>query len=230
MSLQLTVHTQTDVGNVRLRNEDSFLSQPKKGLFAVADGMGGCPHGHLASQKTIEFLERATNNITPGDLDIAVREVGSLVHDLTKTNFSLRGMGTTLSAIWFDKTIAYICHIGDSRIYLMRKGQLRQLTEDHTLYAESMRLHKPVHDLLRNVLLKCIGSDPYVQPDASVLPVYAGDRFLLCSDGLYNYFSHSQLEDFMKNGSGVKDYVEFALDQGGGDNITVILIDVDSVS
>lgn len=229
MSLpQFTIHTQTDVGKRRVRNEDSFLSVPKRGLFAVADGMGGGPRGDIASQQTIEFLESRTKNMEPRDLDIAVREAADFVYDLSIQDKELKGMGSTLSVIWFEGDIAYVAHIGDSRIYLFRDGEATQLTEDHTLYNEYKKIDKDVDIRWRNMLVRCVGQCVGVAPDVSIIPVQEGDRFLLCSDGFYQYAPLDKVRSLMSSRSCVDDYINFALDQGGDDNITVIRIDIEA--
>jgi protein phosphatase len=230
MSLpRLTVHTKTDIGNKRVRNEDSFLSDPGKGLFAVADGMGGGPSGNVASQQTVGFLAKMTDNVEPRDLDVAVRETADFVYGLTTKNRNLEGMGSTLTAIWFDGDVAYVANIGDSRIYLHRDGAVTQITDDHTLFNDYRKVNQVVDIRWRNILTRCVGQSVGVAPDVSIIQVQEGDRFLLCSDGFYQYADLDQVGAFMSNGSSVDDYIQHALDHGGDDNITVIRVNVDSL-
>lgn len=243
----------SDVGLKRDHNEDSFLCNNEVGLFAVADGMGGHLGGEKASRMAVEVLEtEITRGISLGvtrtNEDIPI--VGDGVHPVAKSmrnavNEATRtiwqtaqvhpeysGMGTTMTGLLMHRDRATICHVGDSRAYLYRHGQARQLTEDHSWIAEQIRAgFIDPDDLIaarfRNIITRSVGFEPTVEPDLLTLPVEAGDCFLLCSDGLSNYFTPEEIGNVLAThfyAEACKTMIDMANARGGDDNITVVAV------
>jgi PPM family protein phosphatase len=237
--LLLEHHGVTDPGKVRKNNEDSLLVGEGRDetLFAVADGIGGFEAGEVASSIATEALKEL-EPLRP--LEDAIREANRRILAAARGDEKLSGMGTTVVAMRFGGTreepTAEISHVGDSRAYLLRGDDLKPVTEDHSLVAELVRSG----DLTRaqasehpqkNLITRALGAEEEVDVDTAVLPVEAGDRLLLCSDGLSDMVPEtkmldlltSHLEDTEKT---VHALVRAALDAGGADNITVVVVDV----
>jgi serine/threonine protein phosphatase PrpC len=228
----------TDVGKVRTNNQDQLLvAEP---LFAVADGMGGHAAGEVASLTAIEALRQAFNrDRTSTGLVAAAEEANRVVWDRALADPTLRGMGTTLVAMALvevdgEERLAVI-NIGDSRLYLLRQGELEQLTSDHSLVQELVDVGEiseaeaEVHPQ-RNVLTRALGVDPgVVVDDLEILPV-KGDRYLLCSDGLPREVSDDQIASILRRLTNPRDVARELVAQarahGGNDNITVVVVDV----
>jgi protein phosphatase len=225
----------TDVGRVRSKNEDSNLVNDH--LFAVADGMGGHRGGAVASQVAIESLDATFHEQSSDALVAAAYVANDAVFERASDDPELRGMGTTLVAIApidDDELLAWV-HVGDSRIYLFRDGELQQLTEDHslveewvregTISAEEARSHPQ-----RNILTRALGIGADVGIDAGTVIPYSGDRFVLCSDGLFNEVDEPRIEATLRRledpQEAAHELVRLALDGGGRDNITVVIVDV----
>jgi protein phosphatase len=217
---------------VRERNEDSFLvAEP---LFVVADGMGGHLGGEVASRLTVETLERTSASLE--DLVERVREANRVVFERSVSDRTVAGMGTTLTAAWVEGDRVRLVHVGDSRAYLLRGGELRQLTEDHTLVQRMVlegritRQEAAVHPQ-RNVLTRVIGTDPVVEPDDLELDLRPGDRVLLCTDGLTGMLGEEAIRDLLDSGLepqlAAEELVREANHAGGIDNTTVIVLDVE---
>jgi len=228
----------TDIGKVRATNQDQVLvAEP---LFAVADGMGGHAAGEVASLTAVEALRQAFNrDRSAAGLVAAAEQANRAVWDRAADDASLRGMGTTLVAMALvqvdgeDRLI--VINVGDSRLYLLRQGELEQLTSDHSLVQELVDVGElseaeaAVHPQ-RNVLTRALGVDPdVVVDDLQILPV-KGDRYLLCSDGLPREVSDAQLASILRRFTNpthaAKELVAQARAHGGNDNITVIVVDV----
>jgi protein phosphatase len=238
---KLLVGSATDVGLVRSNNQDQFLVSP--GLYAVADGMGGHAAGEVASSTAIKALQAAFaagGEHTAEALESAARAANRAVWEQARTNRGMLGMGTTLVALAVvehgDGTNALaVAHIGDSRLYLLREGALKQLTVDHSLVQELVDdgrispAQAAVHPQ-RHVLTRALGVEPTVQVDLiDVTPSY-GDRYLLCSDGLPREASDDQiaavLTRFSDPSEAAKELVTLANDRGGSDNVTAVVVDV----
>jgi protein phosphatase len=235
--MRVRVGARTDVGRVRERNEDAYLVQEP--LYAVADGMGGHRGGDVASSMTVEALESVE---LPSDDPLA-----SLVEEIKKANVEvlrrgesdkeLRGMGTTVTAFLTDDDRAYVAHVGDSRAYLLRDGSLQRLTRDHTLVermVEEGRLQadEARHHPQRSILTRALGVDQDVQVDDLTLdPLQAGDRILLCSDGLSAMVDEDVIERALLEEAdpqaACERLVEAAIEAGGEDNITVLVLDIE---
>ncbi|MGH1564405.1 BofC C-terminal domain-containing protein [Mumia sp. DW29H23] len=231
----------SDVGRRRTSNQDSgFASQH---LLVIADGMGGAAAGDLASSEVMHVVRRLDNPPTGDVIEAlagAVHRANDRLAEVIEDDPSVEGMGTTLTALLWNGTTFGLAHIGDSRAYLMRDGQLHQITKDHTLVQslvdegrltrEGARTH-PNRSLILRVLL---GRDE-AEPDLTLIEPHLGDRYLLCSDGLSDMVDDDSIADVLKHAPNVDvaavELVQRALAGGGADNVTVILgemVDLDA--
>ena len=230
--------SRTDIGYVRDHNEDSLIIIPP--LFAVADGMGGHEAGEIASEITVNTLaELAPSHLDAEGLTAAVEAANYNVMKAPRQGIGRDGMGTTLTAAMLEGERLLIAQVGDSRAYLLHKGHLQQITRDHSLMAdlieagqitpEEARVHPN-----RSVITRAIGSDIHMRPDIYELNVDAGDRILLCSDGLSSMISNNAIESIMRRQSDAQhcadELVTAALENGGADNVTVVVADVQGFS
>jgi protein phosphatase len=229
----------TDVGRVRQINEDRYLCDDDAGLYAVADGVGGHQAGEVAAQTAVETLQEAFTDHTIEGLSSAVQMASQAVWRLAQTASEKRGMGTTLTAIGLvledGEEQLGLANVGDSRAYLLQHGQLEQLTEDHSLVEEMVREGKltraeaAVHPQ-RSIITRALGMEPEIEVDAWQLIPYRGDRLLLCSDGLTNELSDERIAATLRQladpTDAARDLVRQARAEGGGDNITVVVVDV----
>lgn len=229
----------THPGLQREHNEDSLLLRPDAGVFAVADGLGGHNAGEVASELAMRILDAQCDykpliERLPRTLYKVVEEANDAIYRSAQSADSLRGMGTTLSAIWFCGERVVVGHVGDSRVYRLRQGVLMQLSEDHTLLAEAIRdglSSGKAHALIpNNIITRAVGVRRRVAPMLASCSVQAGDRFLLCSDGLSDVVSEALLRKRLalwpEPDQAASTLVEDALAAGGPDNITAIVIDV----
>jgi len=223
----------TDVGRVRSGNEDSFLVAGPIGLFAVADGMGGHRGGEVASATALESLRAS---IARGALiDDAIVSANESVIDRADVDPDLRGMGTTITALWIRGDESLIGHVGDSRAYLLRGGTLTQITEDHSFVEELVREGRltpeqaEVHPQ-RSIITRALGIDRHVDVDVYRVQLRAGDRVLLCSDGLTSMVRASEIATILQRNSdpnaAAAALVDAANEAGGEDNVTAVIIDV----
>lgn len=230
--------SRTDIGYVRDHNEDSLIIIPP--LFAVADGMGGHEAGEIASEITVNTLaELAPSHLDAEGLTAAVEAANYNVMKAPRQGIGRDGMGTTLTAAMLEGERLLIAQVGDSRAYLLHKGHLQQITRDHSLMAdlieagqitpEEARVHPN-----RSVITRAIGSDIHMRPDIYELNVDAGDRILLCSDGLSSMISNNAIESIMRRQSDAQhcadELATAALENGGADNVTVVVADVPGFS
>lgn len=230
--------SRTDIGYVRDHNEDSLIIIPP--LFAVADGMGGHEAGEIASEITVNTLaELAPSHLDAEGLTAAVEAANYNVMKAPRQGIGRDGMGTTLTAAMLEGERLLIAQVGDSRAYLLHKGHLQQITRDHSLMAdlieagqitpEEARVHPN-----RSAITRAIGSDIHMRPDIYELNVDAGDRILLCSDGLSSMISNNAIESIMRRQSDAQhcadELVTAALENGGADNVTVVVADVPGFS
>jgi serine/threonine protein phosphatase PrpC len=234
----------TDVGLKRDHNEDSLLCNDALGLYAVADGMGGHQGGEQASRMAVEVLEKELQErLSPGgpgrgfagvaeSMREATMQASQQIYDSAQTNPERAGMGTTLTSLCFHDGGLTLCHVGDSRAYLVRDGRARQLTEDHSWIQEQVRagLLSPgdaIVSRFRNIITRSVGFEPVVSPDLFTMPVEAGDCYLVCSDGLSNYFSVDEIGRVLGAqfyGEAARALVEIANERGGDDNITCVVV------
>jgi PPM family protein phosphatase len=236
MALSLKIASHSETGLVRKNNQDSGYASPQ--LLVVADGMGGAAAGDLASAVAIDTIRRIDKPIAGEEmlevLSGAIHKANDRIADLVETDLSLDGMGTTVTGALFDGTQIGLAHIGDSRAYLFREGQLRQLTHDHSWVQSLVDEGKidsgeaAVHPH-RSLLLKVLNGQPANDPDLMMLPVSAGDRLLFCSDGLSGLVEDPVIEALLPTPDpqeALDCLVREARSEGGIDNITVIVADV----
>src|SRR6201981_4076896 len=237
MTLVLRYAVRSDVGLLREGNEDSAYAGPR--LLAVADGMGGHAAGEVASSLTIAAMAKLDSEPPGGDmlaeLSSAVTAANARLQEMIIANPAVEGMGTTLTALFWSDGHAAVCHIGDSRGYLLREGELYQITHDHTLVqslvdegrisADDVSTHPQ-----RSLLLRALDGRSVAEPDLSVHDAQSGDRYLLCSDGLSGVVSDETLRETLATiedpEAVTRQLVDLALHGGGPDNITCIVADV----
>jgi protein phosphatase len=255
-SVKLTSVARTDVGRKRQINEDAFFRDDARGFYVVADGVGGHNKGEIASREAVEQLrswvygasrdlDRLVERVTFGDsecvweirrlLESGVKSACYMVFGMAELDPEKKGMSTTLSALLIRAGLAFAVHVGDSRVYRVRKDSVLQLTEDHTLIN-----YKVKHGMMtkqeaekaagKNVITRAVGHKDYVQVDTADIDTAVGDRFCLCSDGLHGYFEDDkEVVDLCGDGEldeCAEASIAFALQRGGKDNITTIVIEV----
>lgn len=229
-----TFGSRTDVGCVREHNEDSLVVAPP--LYVVCDGMGGHAAGEVASEIAVDVIaERAPRHPDAEALGRAVEEANLAIVRAAREGVGREGMGTTCTAAMLENERLVIAQVGDSRAYLLHQGKLQQLTRDHSLVADLIEAGQiteaeaRVHPQ-RSVITRALGSDPRTQPDLFEINVEAGDRLLLCSDGLSTMLEDPEIEKILKNASDPQrcaaQLVNEANGLGGYDNVTVIVVDV----
>ncbi|MGH9588604.1 MAG: Stp1/IreP family PP2C-type Ser/Thr phosphatase [Acidobacteriaceae bacterium] len=237
-STTLEVAALSDTGKVRDHNEDAFGQCLEAGVFVVCDGMGGAAAGEVASRIAVDtVIERLCTTTSTEDRRRALTEsiaaANHLVHARSASDRSLQGMGTTLVALAVQDNSALIGHVGDSRCYLFRAGQLTRQTNDHSLVDEQVRLgHMTPEDAerspLKNVITRAIGTQPSVEPELSELTIQPGDTFLLCSDGLIREVPDDQIVAILSRIASLDDHCRQLIDAanraGSHDNVTVILV------
>ena len=241
----------SDVGLKRPINEDSFCSNDDEGLYVVADGMGGHAHGEVASRIAVETIEGFIK-LTSGDQDItwpygidegltlnsnrlktSIRFANQKLLEHTRQESDCEGMATTVVAVLVDQGVADIAHVGDSRVYLVRSGDIRCLTSDHSwvneqvmsgvINSDQARTHP-----LRNVVTRALGGKQELEVDVQTLELETDDRILLCSDGLTTMLDDSEILDIVIDGGveAADRLIEAANRNGGEDNTTTILLRV----
>jgi len=236
VSLVLRYAARSDVGLIRTNNEDAVYAGPR--LLAVADGMGGHAAGDVASAVTIATLAPLDDDDPPADLlgalEHAIRQANEHLRQMMDADAELDGMGTTLTALLWSGSRLGLAHIGDSRAYLLRDGELTQITADHTLvqrYVDEGQLDAadiPTHPQ-RSVILRVLNGRPDDTADLSIREVREGDRYLLCSDGLSGVVSNDTLRETLQVAEpqdAVDALVALALRGGAPDNVTCIVCDV----
>jgi len=221
----------TDIGRVRDHNEDGYLAEAP--VFAVADGMGGHRGGEVASRVALERLDEVhRRGGTP--LPEAVREANRAVLDRAEGDEELLGMGTTITALLARGDGIELAHVGDSRAYLFRDGELRQLTEDHTLVHRMVLEGKLTEDEARihphrSILTRALGVEANVEVDGASLDIRPGDRVLLCSDGLTSMIGDKAIREILSSAGEPQEaslaLVDAANEAGGNDNITALVLD-----
>ena len=228
--MRIEVGVASDIGQVREGNEDSYVVEAP--LYAVADGMGGHRGGEVASSLALDTIE-AMFRAGDGTLADQVRAANRAVHERSLQDRRVSGMGTTVTAVVVEDTTVRLAHVGDSRAYLLRAGDLRQITADHTLVArmvtagEISRQEADVHPH-RNVLTRSIGTEASVKVDEGDLVLLDDDRLLLCSDGLTDMVSEDQIKAILEAEPdpqrAANRLVKAANRAGGVDNITALLL------
>jgi PPM family protein phosphatase len=235
--IELRGGSATDVGLVRSNNQDRLLMADP--LYAVADGMGGAAAGEVASATAVNTLREVFEPIpapTADDLVRSAETANRAVWDLAEANSEMRGMGTTLVALALvQESHLAIINIGDSRVYALHQGELRQVTEDHNLVAELVaqgRISEEEAEFhpRRNIMTRALGVDPDVPVDLFLEEAEPGDRYLLCSDGLPREVKDDHIAAILRHlrdpAEAAKELVDEAKRRGGSDNITVVVVDV----
>ena len=228
----------TDVGRIRKNNQDTVILG--KVLFGVADGMGGHNGGEIASAGLRDGLLRETEGQEPSMelLEEAVKKVNYEIWEQQERDASLTGMGTTLTVLWAAGKEMIIGQVGDSRAYLIRDGQLKQVTSDHSMVADMVRRGVLTEEQaachpMRNYITRAVGTDDTLDVDMITIPRMNGDRWIICSDGLYGQISKQELEETAKIADledAADKLLELALEHGGRDNITLILMQDESTA
>jgi len=228
----------SNVGRQRQGNEDNFFVRPP--LFVVADGMGGAQAGEVASQMAVEaFRSGLADEYEPeASLSEVIEQANSRIHELSRSDSQRQGMGTTCTAAYVGEDDVVLAHVGDSRCYLWRDGELSRLTTDHSLVGELVARGKITEEEAelhpqRSVITRALGPEGEVRVDTQRIAAREGDVFLLCSDGLTSMIREHTMLPIMREmtslDDGVRSLIAAANDAGGRDNITVILFRIEEV-
>jgi serine/threonine protein phosphatase PrpC len=245
--MELTVAARTDVGMIRSGNEDSFFAHatPQAGLFIVADGMGGHAAGEVASEMAVQIVARELSPIADlhGDgvrdkVSLALREANRAIFERTLAESDKQGMGTTASVLMLSGKRYLIGQVGDSRIYMLRDGGLKQLTKDHSYVQEQVDAGLLTPEQARyhpysNVITRCVGAGESIEPDTFAGEVKPGDVFLVASDGLTGMVDDRRLQQLLLSRATARRVVDALIAEanyrGGLDNITAIVVQVQKV-
>jgi serine/threonine protein phosphatase PrpC len=250
-AVQIVSSGLSDVGRVRTNNEDSFRIVEALNLFILSDGMGGEAHGEVASAMAVDvvnkYCESGKEDSGATVLDEAPSNFSSwtrrLKNAVTQANFQIfqsaqqnpeqRGMGATITALWLNDTLLSIAHVGDSRAYLLRSGNLQQLTNDHSLVAEQVRRglitpQQAEESEMQSVLLRALGAHPEVEIDVDEVGIIPRDVLLLCSDGLTRMVTEPEIAGALQAetvpSAAAERLISLANENGGIDNVTVIVV------
>lgn len=242
---------QSDIGKKRRSNQDAYLTDPDCQLYVVADGMGGHPGGTVAAEMTklaiqsfVDASDEFGERTWPFGYDVELQyEYNVLKNALSMANSKVcqaaeavenyTGMGASVAVLWIQGNRAFYTHLGDCRVYLLRNGELRQLTEDHTLVQEQLKQgiitpQQARQHAFRHVVTRAVGVKASFEITVQDLVLEAGDRLLLCSDGLSNTVEHDQLSKLLCGQSDLQaicgGLIEAANQAGGEDNVTVITV------
>jgi protein phosphatase len=242
--VHLFVAARSDVGMIRAGNEDSFYAEAdeKRGLFIVADGMGGHAAGEVASEMAVQIISRDLRSLARIDtaearvkVDESLRNANAKIYERTITEVDKQGMGTTASVLLLAHGQFLIGQVGDSRVYLLRDGTLTQVTKDHSYVQEQVDAGFLTPEQARyhpysNVITRCVGASDSVEPDTYVGEVKTGDVFLVASDGLTGMVDDRRLRDLLFKRATPARLVDALISEangrGGLDNITAIVIQV----
>lgn len=239
----------SDVGLVRENNEDAWGAVPELGFFALADGMGGHLAGEVAAREAVtnlcriikKNLGRKKNISYSSTLQVVqqtIAEVNTIIFEHSRSNPELRGMGTTLCCLQFHENGVIYAHVGDSRIYRLRNRKIAQLTSDHSLMRELIDLGQLSEGeapefLYKNILTRAVGTEPNIDPAVNAADVVNNDTFLMCTDGLTDLLSASDIETILNKNltleESVKKMIEAAKERGGHDNITIVLVHLEEL-
>jgi protein phosphatase len=239
----------TDVGQRRDHNEDALLIDAELGLVVIADGMGGHAGGATASRLAVETIRKelqdaraeepalfgsgaeGEDNPLPDVLGHAVERACAVIFEAAQADPELAGMGTTTTAALVDGRSAFVAHVGDSRAYLLRSGHIYQVTQDHSLVAEQLRIgaisaDEAKNSRFKNIITRSVGFERSVVVDLMGLELEAGDAILVCCDGLSNLVEDQEILGLVEEHGldAVEKLVDLANDRGGDDNITVAVI------
>jgi len=227
----------SDLGRQRQGNEDSYFVRSP--LFAVADGMGGAQAGEVASRMAVEAFDPGLPDGRPSErLREIISEANEAIHETSRSDDRRAGMGTTVTAAYVGEEDVTIAHVGDSRAYLLRRGELNRLTRDHSLVGELVARGKLTEEQAeqhpqRSVITRALGPEPAVQVDTETYPAREGDVFLLCSDGLTSMVPEPRVHELLAGAGSLAEagrkLISAANDAGGRDNITVVLFRLEAV-
>lgn len=247
--MRLRVGAATSVGRVRPHNEDAYLARSDQGLFVVCDGMGGAAAGEVASRLAVDTMASCLNagdhdgpedaasglNARTRQLGRAVRAANRAILERAQGDDEHAGMGTTVVGAWVDGGVVSVAHVGDSRAYLANASGFETLTIDHSLVEAQVQAglidrEQSLKSEHQNILLRALGRDANVEVDLAEVTVAAGDRLLLCTDGLTRMVSDAHLsgalERFRGDPQSACDHlIETANNAGGPDNITVVVVE-----
>jgi len=250
-AVQIVSNGLSDVGRVRTNNEDSFRIVEGLNLFILSDGMGGEAHGEVASAMAVEVIDKycATEkedsaatvmDAAPANwssqsrrLKNAVAQANFQIYQSAQKNPEQRGMGATVTAVWLKDSLLSIAHVGDSRAYLLRSGNLQQLTNDHSLVAEQVRRglitpQQAEESDMQSVLLRALGAHPEVEVDVDEVEIIPRDVLLLCSDGLTRMVTEPEIAGTLQAetvpAAAAEKLIGLANENGGVDNVTVIVV------
>ena len=254
MSLKLQYAGKTDVGKKRSHNEDNLCLAAEENLYMVADGMGGHASGEVASKMAVETVQNFFQETSEDDemtwpykmdkdlgyeenrLNAGIKLANLRIYETAAQNSAQRGMGTTIVALLFSGDDAYFGHVGDSRIYRLRDDTLSQVTDDHSLLNDYIKMKDLSEEEIenfphKNVIVRALGMKETVQVDVSKQPPQDQDIYLLCSDGLNAMTSDDEIEKILVEHQGdlevaCNKLIESANNNGGTDNITVALVKV----
>ncbi len=240
----ISSYASSNIGLVRTTNEDFFAQMHSERFFAIADGIGGHNAGEVAAKETVEFLCREMQLLHPllqtlehhekavDHFDQLIDNVNERILSLGEKHKQLEGMGTTLCfTYFFDKYLLY-SHVGDSRLYRFREGELEQLTSDHSIEnITKKRPHlSPAKNISKKSLIQAIGTHRHIEPDIGIEPLCRNDVYFLCSDGLSDFVSHQEILSILKKNQSIdattEELIERAIYRGGKDNITVLMMKV----
>lgn len=248
ISMKIVSAGQTNIGRKRKVNQDSFLMEPSSRLFVVADGMGGHAGGETASKLTVETViqsiltDKASSiAMEPADLVMgAVHRANTAVYSVAEKNKALAGMGTTVVTMYFDAGKLFVGHVGDSRVYMLKKHQIWQITRDHSLVNEKLKAGIITRDQLkkdksRNVITRSVGFESSVLVDVYQKEASPGELYLACSDGLSGLVDDQEIlataNELAWDGEDltplVNKLIEKANANGGDDNVTVVAVRID---
>jgi len=251
MKLMVEVAGKSDIGCVRKNNEDNLGWDASAGIFVVCDGMGGAAAGEVASKLAVDtllqyFRQGQQSGVYPQvgppmqglspraqHLSSAIHMANAAIHDAGIKKSSQRGMGSTIVAVVFQENFYSIGHVGDSRIYLIRDGKIKQLTEDHSLVMEQVRRglitkEEAEQSEMQNIIIRALGSEATVQPDLTDMVALPHDVLLLSSDGLTKHVKDERLREIIEEAPSLEaaceQLIKAAKDDGGDDNITCLLV------
>ncbi|HVX89916.1 MAG TPA: Stp1/IreP family PP2C-type Ser/Thr phosphatase [Gemmatimonadales bacterium] len=241
--MQFSCAARTDVGIVRSGNEDNYLMLADRGIFIVADGMGGHAAGEVASEMAVRLISRDLGTVrgVPDEevaerMRQAIRGANAAIYERTLTEHDKRGMGTTATALVLLPNRFLLGHVGDSRAYRMRDGRFEQLTKDHSYVQEQVDAGLLTPEQARvhpysNVITRCVGANQDVIPDTYTGDLRAGDVVLLASDGLTGMLEDEHIHKILQAPGGPQDWVDAMINdanrRGGLDNITAIVVRID---
>lgn len=244
MRFKITAVGLSDIGRVRQNNEDFWAVIPELLFYVLADGMGGHQAGEIAAREAVDALcasikgfheehnERFSLQELRRNMAWIIEDVNASIYQMGRSDQELRGMGTTLCCMHFHPDGVVYAHVGDSRIYRLRKNKLTQLTKDHSLLRQMIDLGKVSEQLApefayKNIITKAIGTEASVTPSIHAIQVEEGDLFMMCSDGLSDLLTLKEMETVLIAAPSIEQAAQTLIDQaneaGGHDNITVVI-------